>query len=183
MHSVKITAQGFDTGLLERGEDNMIEPKFIVDGSDFKELPLRAALYARSLGDGHEEILKKRIKDIEDFIKNETSWDLTIQYADDNCSSKCMCEQLEFRELLEDCSDDNYCRLFDIIVVIDFLQIARNKMIIDFLLDDGILNVPVYCINTGNVIVSSSVDMDEYFPVNDEELSEKCVMRDKEYYA
>lgn len=147
----------------------MIDEKFIVDGSDFKELPLRAALYARSLGDGHEEILKGRIKAIEDFIENETSWDLIIQYADDNRSSKCMCEQLEFKELLEDCYDDN-CMPFDIIVVIDFSQIARNKKIINFLLDDGILNVPVYCIKTGEIVISSSVDMGMYFSNDAEEL-------------
>ncbi len=129
----------------------MIDKKFIVDGTDFKKLPLRAAYYARTLGFDHDERLEGIVEFIKDFTEHETSWDLDLGYEDNNCSCRCMCEQVELREMLEDAYEPSP---FDIIVVTNFLQISRNKVIIEYLLDEGELKVPVFCIETGKIVTN-----------------------------
>ena len=56
--------------------------------------------------------------------------------------------------MLIDASDSH---AFDIIVVGRFSQMARNSNIIDYLLEDGTLKVPVYCIEE-DIIVTSYPD-------------------------
>ncbi len=129
----------------------MLEDKFVVNGSDFKNLLLRAGYYARTLGFDHDERLETIVSCIKDFVSKETSWNLVIGYEDNNCSSRCMCEQVELREMLEDAYAPDS---FDIIVVTNFSQIARNKVIIDYLLEDGTLKVPVFCIETGTLVTN-----------------------------
>ena len=136
----------------------MIEDKFKVDGTDFKKLPLRAAYYVRTLGATHDARLMSTVDNIKDFIESETSWDLIIGYEDNDCSSTCMCEQIDLREMLEDAYIDSYDICFpdpfDIIVVTNFYQISRNKDVINYLLDEGTLKVPVFCIETGTLVTN-----------------------------
>lgn len=129
----------------------MIEDKFIVDGNDFKYLPLKVAYYARSLGSNHDKRLKGKICLIEFFVKAETTWNLVVGYEDNDCSSQYIGEQFELEELLEDAENP----IFDLIVVDNFYQISRNKEYINYLLEDGALKVPVFCIDTETIISSN----------------------------
>lgn len=132
----------------------MLDQKFIVDGSDFKNLPLRASIYARTLGSDSMEMLTSRLDSITKFVREETTWEPVVWYSDFNRSARCLCEQFELQEMLIDASDSH---AFDIIVVGRFSQLARNINIIDYLLEDGTLKVPVYCIEE-DIIVTSNPD-------------------------
>lgn len=141
----------------------MVNEKYIVDGNDFKKLPLRAAYYARALGTNHDVRLKNTVDYIKDFTEHETSWDLIIGYEDNNCSSTCMCGQKELCEMLEDAYiPDDACLSdpFDIIVVTNFSQISRNRDVINYLFDEGILKVPVFCIETGKIVTYDPENME-----------------------
>lgn len=132
----------------------MIQEKYIVDGSDFKNLPLRASIYARTLGSDSMEMLTSHLDSITKFVREETTWEPVVWYSDFNRSARCLCEQFELQEMLIDASD---AHAFDIIVVGRFSQLARNINIIDYLLEDGTLKVPVYCIEE-DIIVTSNPD-------------------------
>lgn len=132
----------------------MIDQRFIVDGNDLKNLPLRASIYARTLGSDSMEMLTSRLDSITKFVREETTWEPVVWYSDFNRSARCLCEQFELQEMLIDASDSH---AFDIIVVGRFSQLARNINIIDYLLEDGTLKVPVYCIEE-DIIVTSNPD-------------------------
>lgn len=134
----------------------MIEDKFKVDGKDFKELPLKVAGYVRSLGLDHDDMLDMRVDIIKDFVEEETEWDLDYWYTDNNCSAICRCHQPDLCEMIDDSLnfEDHTSHYFDIIVVTSFSQIARNQTIINYMLEEAELKIPVFCLDTQTIITS-----------------------------
>lgn len=163
LKSIKNFCRNLDTKLDNERRSIMIDQRFIVQGKDFKNLPLKAAYYARSLGCDHNKRLKGIINWIEFFVETETSWDLVVGYEDNNCSSQCMSEQFELEELLDDADNP----IFDLIVVSNFCQISRNKELINYLLKDGALKVPVFCIDTETIISSNPENLKDTLFYND----------------
>lgn len=136
----------------------MVPERFIVDGADLKNVPLRVAGYIRSYGIFYEEMFDEPEANVKDFISNETSWSLEYLYEDKNCSAICFCQQPELSEMLCDSfNDQGDCEhSFDLIVVTRFSQIGRSKRIASLLFeDDSKFNVPIYCIDTGKVITTN----------------------------
>lgn len=135
----------------------MVPERFIVDGADLKNVPLRVAGYIRSYGIFSDEMFEEAEMRLKDFVSNETLWSLEYLYEDKNCSAICYCHQPELSEMLCDSfNDQGDCEhSFDLIVVTRFSQITRSKMVSDFLFEDCKISVPIYCIDTGKVITTN----------------------------
>jgi len=136
----------------------MVPERFIVDGTDLKNVPLCVAGYIRSYGIYSDEMFDKTETSLKDFVSNETSWSLEYLYEDKNCSALCYCHQPELSEMLCDSFDGQYDpeHSFDLIVVTNFSQITRSKMVSEFLFEsDSKISVPIYCIDTGKVITTN----------------------------
>lgn len=135
----------------------MVPERFIVDGADLKNVPLRVAGYIRSYGIFSDEMFEEAETRLKDFVSNETLWSLEYLYEDKNCSAICYCHQPELSEMLCDSfNDQGDCEhSFDLIVVTRFSQITRSKMVSDFLFEDCKISVPIYCIDTGKVITTN----------------------------
>lgn len=133
----------------------MLKKQFVLNGSDLKEMPLEIGYYSRTYGGFFEENQKSQVEFIKDWVHKNTCWDISYGYKDTGYSSIDLNGQPELCELIEDSS--NYPP-FDLIVVTDFQQIARGKESIEMLLDDEFLQVPVFCIDTEDIVASDPVN-------------------------
>ena len=125
-----------------------------VNGIDYKELPLRAAIYANRRWFGDEEY-EKTIASIKEYIKNETSWEVVGVYDSTN-------EEREFSRVgLQELIDDSYfASKFDVIVTTNPCEISDNLMVLSIVLES--LNViggtPIFCIEDEAIICSEKVN-------------------------
>lgn len=159
----------------------MLKKQFVLNGSDLKEMPLEIGYYSRTYGVFSEENQKSQVEFIKDWVHKNTCWDISCGYEDTNYSSIDWCGQPELCELVEDSS--NYPP-FDLIVVTDFHQITRGKESIEMLLDDGFLKVPVFCIDTEDIVASDPINTKQKLIDSSRErtlkqLEKKCVEKSR----
>ena len=125
-----------------------------VNGIDYKELPLKAAIYANRRGFADQDY-EKTVASIKEYIKNETSWEVVGVYDSTN-------EEGEFNRVgLQELIDDSYfASNFDVIVTTNPYEISDNLMVLSIVLES--LNVigdtPIFCIEDEAIICSKKVD-------------------------
>lgn len=129
----------------------MIDDKFIVTGEDFKNLPLRVLCYRISYyGNDGDINFMATIDSMKRFVKNGTKWKIVAEYEEPYDSNLFIDEQRgkALREIKK------YAGPFDLIVVSNFYQILRDKLTISELLEKEELTIPVFCIETGDIITA-----------------------------
>lgn len=119
----------------------MFPKEFIVSGKDIKQLPIRVACFSEDT-----DLVKK-------YLSTETSWKLTKTFEDNVLSTN---EQYKFIEFLIG-SEYNYA--FDMFVIKNLSQIRENKVLIKFLVDNDLLLVPVFCIDSEQIVSNLSSDV------------------------
>ena len=113
---------------------------FIVSGKDIKQLPLKVAC---------EEEYAESVKE---FISAETSWSLVKVFKENYLSSN---EPNRFIDYVIG-FDHNYA--FDLVIIKNFSQICENELFAVFLTDEMVPLIPVFCIDSEEIISNLSND-------------------------
>lgn len=153
---------------------------FEVDGSDYKTLPLRAAIYANRSG-FEDKDYEKTVASIKEYIKKETSWEAVAVYN----STK---DEGEFnRDGLQELIDDSYfASEFDVIVTTNPYEISDKLSVLSLVLEslEEIGGTPIFCIEDEAIICSEKVDAElTKCLVNSMCLHQKLQVEDKKYFT
>lgn len=150
----------------------MLKENFIVDGSDFKELPLRVLV---TIGNGEsytKENLNSLITKIKDYVEKETAWKLFISFKENGLCINGWDYENDSIGLLH--NSDEY-RAFDLVIIPDCSNYNQRQL--ESVVSGGNnITIPLYCLNSETIISNRAEFIFE-------ELSEICAMRDKGYYA
>lgn len=126
---------------------------FEVDGSDYKALSLRAAIYANRTGVEDNEY-EKTIASIKEYIDKETSWEIVECYGSSNQGE-------EFNRVgLQDLINDSYADKFDIIVTTDSAEITESVIVAALVFEELNDDVPVFCTECETILIKEEVEAD-----------------------
>lgn len=150
----------------------MVPEKFIVDGKDIKQLPLRVVAYIGDSEEYYRRYLESIISEIKNYVETETSWKLFIGFKDSGlCVNGWVCENDTIG--LNYCSDEY--RAFDLVIIPDCSN-YNPRMLLNLVCDENNITMPLFILSSETVITDRADEIVD-------ELNEKCIMREEGYYA